>query len=100
MKSVLMSISIYWLYLILEGKKTVDVRKTIPKSQNWNKRIILYATRNKRELMRIPFEFREKYRKLMGKVVVEFTCDFIRRGRADNIIQAYYNNDYETCLSD
>lgn len=101
MVSVLMSISIYWLYLILEGKKTEEVRKHFPKAKLWNKKVLLYATQSKRELMRIPKAHREKYSKLMGKVVGEFVCDRIRKGKADNLLQAYYhNNPSETQLTD
>ena len=38
---------------------------------------------------------------LSGKVIGEFVCDSIRKGGADNFIQAYYhNNPDETCLTD
>lgn len=101
MVSVLMSFSIYWLYLILEGKKTEEVRKHIPLAKYWNKKIIMYANKSKRELMRIPAPHREKYRKLMGKVVAEFTCDYIRKGKADNLSQAYCHNEPDkTRISD
>ena len=100
MKSILMSFSIYWLYLIFEDIKREEARKAIPTSEDWNKRVICYAGKNKRELMRIPTAFREKYRRLMGKVVGEFICDSIRKGRADNLSQAYCHNSEETCLTD
>ena len=100
MKAVLMSFSIYWLYLILEDKKKEEVRKHIPQSKDWNKIVKMYANKSKRELMRIPAIYREKYRKLMGKVVGEFTCDSYRKGKADNLVQAYCHNSDETCLTD
>ena len=101
MKSVLMTFSIYWLYLVLEDKKEEEVRKYIPRAKDWDKIVKMYAGKNKRELMRIPKVHREKYRKLMGKVVGEFVNDSTRKGKADNLIQAYYHNDPDkTCLSD
>lgn len=101
MKSTLMTFSIYYLYLELEGKKTEEVRKHIPTAKDWDKKVLMYANKSKRELMRIPKVHREKYSKLMGKVVGEFTCDYIRKGKADNLGQAYIHNDPDvTRLSD
>lgn len=75
MKSVLMSISPYWYYLIGEHIKTIEVRKTIPRANDWNGTVECYMTNDKNSFARIPKEFQEKYAPHMGKVGMKFVCD-------------------------
>ena len=35
-----------------------------------------------------------------GNVIGEFVCDYMTGLKADNMIQAYYNNTKDTCLTD
>lgn len=74
-KSLLMSLSLYWYYLIGEGKKTIEGRKTIPQDPDWNRQIECYMTKDKKSFARIPKELQEKYRAHMGKVGMRFRCD-------------------------
>lgn len=77
MKSVLMSFSPYWYYLIGERIKTDEVRKTIMTALDWNNVIECYMTKDKKSFGRIPKEFQEKYKAHMGKVGMRFVCDRI-----------------------
>lgn len=76
-KSVLMSLSPYYYYLIGEGIKTEEVRKTIPKALDWNKHVECYMAKDEKSFKRIPKEFQEKYRAHIGKVGMRFTCNEI-----------------------
>ncbi len=85
MKSVLISIQPYWVFLIIARKigwdipqnKSVEIRKTCPKEKTWNKKAIIYCTQDKKSFYRIPKEYQELMRPLIGKVVGEFVCDLI-----------------------
>lgn len=77
MKSVLRSIKPYWLYLILIGKKTVEVGKDCPKSNDWNGVVELYCSKDKKSFNRIPEKDKEWMQKYLGKVVCRFVCDRI-----------------------
>lgn len=77
MKSVLMSFSPYWYYLIGEGIKTEEVRKAIMADYGWDSVIKCYMTKDKKSFNRIPKEFQEKYRMHIGKVGMQFVCDRI-----------------------
>ena len=85
MKSVLTSIQPYWVFLIIARKigwdipqnKSVEIRKTCPKEKTWNKKAIIYCTQDKKSFYRIPKEYQELMRPLIGKVVGEFMCDLI-----------------------
>lgn len=129
MKSVLISIRPKWCELIAAGKKTVEVRKTRPKLKPPFK-CYIYCTKpskayqticddcmvlNSDELYRHPKQgikhgdsieligCDDEYSEdnfLNGKVIGEFVCDCITGLNADNMIQAYYNNTTESCMSD
>lgn len=85
MKSVLISIQPYWVFLIIAQKmgwdipqnKSVEIRKTCPKEKTWNKKAIIYCTQDKKSFYRIPKEYQELMRPLIGKVIGEFICDRI-----------------------
>lgn len=77
MKSVLMSISPYWYYLIGENIKTIEVRKTIPRANDWNGIVECYMTKDMKSFSRIPKEFQAKYAPHMGKVGMRFVCDAV-----------------------
>ena len=100
-KAVLISIQPKWCELISCGKKTVEVRKTRPKLETpFN--VYIYCSANKngvKDLLEIHGTD-GKIRKANCKVIGEFVCNCITALKADNIIQAYYNNTQETCLSD
>lgn len=85
MKSVLISIQPYWVFLIIARimgwnipqEKTVEVRKDFPKDPAWNKVAHIYCSKNKKSFNRIPKEYQPFIAKLLGKVIGEFVCDRI-----------------------
>lgn len=93
MKAVLRSIKPYWLYLILIGKKTVEIGKTFPKSEDWNKTVFLYCSKDMRSFNLIPPEDRVwMMLEYMGKVACKFVC-----GRIDTIGKRGINNNFDYC---
>ena len=85
MKSVLISIQPYWVFLIIARlmgwnipqEKTVEVRKDCPKASDWNKVVHIYCSKNRKSFNRIPKEYQPLMEKLLGKVIGEFVCDSI-----------------------
>ena len=75
MKSVLISLSPYYYYLIGEGFKKIEVRKSFPKAENWNKTVLCYMTKDLKSFARIPDVFQEKYAPHIGNVGMRFVCD-------------------------
>lgn len=107
MKSVLISIQPKWCELIASGKKTVEVRKTKPKIETPFK-VYIYCTNNGGSL-HTGYGGLYYHKSNMGKndtscingnVIGEFVCDYMTGLKADNMIQAYYNNTKDTCLTD
>lgn len=92
MKSVLRSIKPYWLYLIIIGKKTVEVCKDFPKADDWNKEVNLYCSKDAKSFNRIPEKDREWMRKYLGKVSCKFVCK-----RIDTIGKRGINNNFDYC---
>lgn len=87
MKSVLISIQPYWVFLIIARlmgwnipqEKTVEVRKDYPKASDWNNVAHIYCSKNRKSFNRIPKEYQPFMEKLLGKVVGEFVCDRIEQ---------------------
>lgn len=85
MKSVLISIQPYWVFLIIaktmgwdDGEeKTVEVRKNFPKGEDWDRTVKIYCSKDKKSFNRIPKEYQPLMEKLLGKVIGEFVCDKI-----------------------
>lgn len=104
MKAVLISIQPKWCELIASGKKTVEVRKTRPKI-NTPFKCYIYCTKAKNFNDILTFaeykngEYMGDYY-TNGNVIGEFMCDCLISLKADNHIQAYYNNTIKTCLTD
>lgn len=98
MKAVLISIQPKWCELIASGKKTVEVRKTKPKLETPFK-CYIYETQGRTET---PFVDEEGHHifKGRGQVIGEFVCNCMTALKADNMVQAYYNNTKDTCLTD
>lgn len=96
MKSICRSIKPYFLYLILTNRKSVEVGKSRPKSDDWDEVVYLYCSRDMRSFKRIPERDREWMRKYLGKVACSFWC-----GRIEEFHQFMLEprNDYEKkCL--
>lgn len=87
MKSVLISIQPYYVFLIIARlmgwnipqEKTVEVRKDFPKDLSWNKRVLIYCSKNRESFNRIPAQYQPFMEKLLGKVVGNFECDRIEQ---------------------
>ena len=85
MKLVLISIQPYWMFLIIAHKmgwqigraKMVEVRKNYPKSEDWDKTVKLYCSKDKKSFARIPKEYQLLMEQFLGKVIGEFVCDKI-----------------------
>lgn len=92
MKAVYRSIKPYWLYLILIGKKTIEVGKTFPKAADWNKEVFLHCSKDMKSFKRIPEKDREWMRKYLGKVACRFVCR-----RIDTIGKRGINNNFDYC---
>ena len=104
MKSVLISIRPKWCELIASGKKTVEVRKTKPKLETPFK-CYIYCTKDNSFAEKTLRGFDDNgkaiyYKANKGKVIGEFVCDCMTALKANNLIQAYYNNTKNTCLTD
>ncbi len=74
MRSVLRSAKPYWIYLIITGKKTIEVGKGSPKAKDWNKIVEMYCSKDVRSFNRIPESDRDWMRKYLGKVACRFVC--------------------------
>lgn len=77
MKAVLRSIKPYWLYLIIIGKKTIEVGKDFPKADDWSRDVVLYCSKDLRSFNRIPEKDREWMQKYLGRCACRFVCDDI-----------------------
>lgn len=85
MKSVLISIQPFWVFLIIACKmgwaidkeKTIEVRKSFPKDQDWNRNVEIYCSKDKESFGKIPKEYQPLMAKFLGKVIGEFVCDRI-----------------------
>lgn len=75
MKSILMSIRLYYFYCTYKGIKTVEIRKRFP--SNYKGKIYEYVSKTnwKQDLMKIPAEEREFFKQFVGKVGLCFECD-------------------------
>ena len=109
MKSVLIAIQPYYVFLIIAHlmgwnipeNKTVEVRKNFPQDLIWDKVAHIYCSKNRKSFNRIPAKYQPLMARFLGKVIGEFVCDNIRKGRADSESQAYCRNSpEETCLTD
>lgn len=82
MKSVLISIQPYWVFLIIaktmgwdiDKEKIVEVRKNYPKAENWDKIAKIYCSKDKRSFTKIPKEYQPLMERFLGKVIGEFVC--------------------------
>lgn len=75
MRDVLISLKPYYYYLIGEGIKKVEVRKSYPKADDWSRNSWFYMSRDEKSFAKIPTELQEKYRNHFGKVGMQFVCD-------------------------
>ena len=89
MKSVLISIQPYYVFLIIARlmgwdipqEKKIEVRKDFPKDSEWNDVAHIYCSKNRKSFNLIPKQYQPFMEKLLGKVIGEFVCDKIGRIR-------------------
>ncbi len=97
MKSILISMQPYWLFLIIANKmgweigkhKTVEVRKNYPKAEDWDKTVKLYCSKDKKSFARIPKEYQPLMEQFLGKVVGEFVCDKIISAEFGSYVETF-----------
>ncbi|MDE7301624.1 MAG: hypothetical protein K2N47_05580 [Clostridia bacterium] len=85
MKSVLISIQPYYVFLIIARlmgwdivfEKKIEVRKDFPKDFAWNRTVYIYCSKNRNSFNRIPAQYQPFMAKLLGKVVGKFVCNKI-----------------------
>ncbi len=79
--TIILSIKPYYLYLILIGKKTIELRKSFPGRREWDKTAFLYCTKDMKSFAQIPEEdqgwMRDKLGKIACKIVVDKFYKFI-----------------------
>lgn len=89
MKSILMSIQPKWVVKILNGEKTIEIRKRFPKDyRGW---VYIYCTKGKDRLVRDLDEniaidnnhYAYGDEELNGKVVARFYCDNVEEVKVD-----------------
>ena len=97
MKSVLISIQPYWVFLIIAKKlgwnikqeKTIEVRKSHPKDVNWDKVAKIYCSQDKKSFSRIPKEYQPLMKQFLGKGIGEFVCDEIKTERPKSLYASH-----------
>ena len=103
MKAVLMSIKPYWVFLIIakamgwniDKEKTVEVRKSYPKDESWNKVVKIYCSKDKKSFAKIPKEYQPLMKPLLGKVPGQFVCGGIYNYTADPFISKHIKKQCE-----
>lgn len=84
MKSVMLTIRLKWFYLTYKGIKTIEVRKTAPKDFVGDVYEVVSKTNFEKDLMEIPENEREFFRKFKGKVGLKFTLNKVEE--TDHIV--------------
>ncbi len=101
MKSVLRSIKPFWLYCTIIREKTIEVGKTFPKAEDWNREVFFYCSKDRESFDLIPEKDREWMRKYLGKVACRFVCDYHTDYTLDDYDNSYFISDDDleaTCL--
>ena len=109
MKSVLISIQPYWVFLIIakamgwntDRQKKVEVRKDFPKDKAWGGVVEIYCSKDKRSFRQIPKEYQTAIEPLLGKVVGEFVCNGFDEFTPTDIGVKFkrFSALFDTCLS-
>lgn len=98
MKSILISIKPQFVEKILNGKKTIEIRKTMPKCELPCK-VYIYETKGKGKFVNCG----KKREKIGGKVVAEFTLNTVNEVEVFENVSVQYWNNYaleKSCLND
>ena len=81
-KAVLISIKPEWCDLIFRGKKTIEVRKTVPTQMETPFKVYIYCTKAPKGWLNLLTG-----EQLDSRVIGEFTCDHVYQ----------YSSDYNSC---
>lgn len=103
MKSILLSVRPKWVEKILNGEKTIEVRKSAPKELPF--KVYVYCTKEKFRYTKeeiyanVNYDWADYY-KLKGKVVAEFACNKVEKMGRDTENGLVFSNGYnaESCL--
>ena len=82
--TIILSIKPYYLYLILIGQKTIELRKSFPQRKEWDKTAFLYCTKDMKSFAQIPEEDQGWMRDKLGKIACKVVIDDI-----DKVFCAY-----------
>lgn len=109
MRSVLISIRPYWVFLIIaqimgwntRKRKTVEIRKNYPNTENWNRSVRIYCSKDKRSFSKIPKEYQPLMEPFLGKVIGEFVCKkmlavSVREDAPDHFLEGVAGGSYLT----
>ena len=79
MKAIMISIRLKYFYLTYKGIKTIEVRKSMPK--NFNGIVYEYVSKTnwKKDLLEIPENEREFFKKFVGKVGLKFKLKTVNK---------------------
>ena len=100
MKAILMSIQPKWVAKILNGEKTIEVRKRFP--LNYRGWVYIYVTKGKHNLVKPRFYDKyllftkgalniAKEESINGKVVARFYCDNVEEIKLERVNDYSYN---------
>ena len=106
MKSVLISIQPYWVFLIIAQKmgwnigkvKTVEVRKNRPKDESWDRIAKIYCSKDQKSFSKIPKEYQPLMEQFLGKVIGEFVCDKIVKFENSLYDEAFIETVTRSCV--
>lgn len=89
MKEILISIQPKWVAKILNGEKTIEIRKTRPNCELPAK-VYIYATKSKRDTIRMigSYRFLSGVHFEIGKVLAEFTLNKVETIKENQIYNA------------
>ena len=99
---MLMTIRLWWFYLIYMGKKTKEVRLNKPRDFQGDVYLYVSKTEWKKDLAKIPEHQREFFKRFVGKVGVKFTIGKIEEWKRQGEGWVWLNtktlNDYRLSL--
>lgn len=77
-KAIILTLRLWWFYLIYKGNKTEEIRKTCPRDFRGDVYGYVSKTKWKEDLAKIPECEREFFKRFIGKVGLKFTLNEIR----------------------
>ena len=92
-KAIITSIRLWFFYLICEGLKPDEIRKSAPKESNLNNYFYISKTNAERDLAKIPSEKRGYYKKFIGKVGGKFIYGKVTRYQSE-----FWDNKTYECI--